>query len=524
MTTIDDGDFIFADEEDEISIVSTEKGTWKVAIVDDEEQIHSITKMVLGDFTLNDRKIEFLSAYSGEEARALLKKHPDIAVLLLDVVMEHDHSGLELVEYIRETLKNHNIRIVLRTGQPGQAPEREVISKYDINDYKEKTELTARKLYTLMYSCLRSYRDIIALERNRKGLERVIKASQQIFSEESLEVFAEGVIKQITSLLHMDEDAFFGQIDSIVSHEYKNGIKIVAGTGIFRDCAGEFLEQHLPQDWEDVLNENEHTIGSIAADNYFMAQLHGKHNQRNILMLSGIGPKDDLDLRMLEIFCQNALIAFDNLQLKNEIEETQRELVYRLGEAVETRSKETGNHVKRVAEISRLLALKTGLTEHEAEMLKLASPMHDVGKIGIPDAILNKPGKLDADEWIIMQSHAELGYEMLASSEREILQLGGRISLEHHEKWDGSGYPRGKKGGDISIQGRITAIADVYDALASDRCYKKAWPLDKVQSFFKDQSGIHFDPDLVRLLFDHLDEVNAIRDRYCDIYVEEEGQ
>lgn len=520
----DDDILIFSEEDDEPKPISKPKGVWKVAIIDDEEQIHTITKMVLSDFTFNDRKIEFLSAYSGEEGAELLKQHDDIAVVLLDVVMEHDHSGLDLAQYIRETLLNRNIRIVLRTGQPGQAPEKDVISKYDINDYKEKTELTARKLYTLMFSCLRSYRDIIALEKNRKGLERVITSSQKIFTEDSLEVFAEGVINQITSLLYTDEDAFFGQVDSLVSHEYKNGIKIVAGTGMFKDCTGKFLDQDLPQDWQDVLKKNEHTIGSVASDNYFIAQLNGKHRQRNILMLSGIGPKDDLELQMLEIFCQNALIAFDNLQLRNEIEETQRELVYRLGEAVETRSKETGNHVKRVAEVSKLLALKLGLSPREAELLKLASPMHDLGKIGIPDAVLNKPGKLDATEWEIMQSHAEMGHEMLASSDREILQLGSIVSLEHHEKWDGSGYPKGKKAEEISVQARITAIADVFDALASDRCYKKAWPLDKVLDFFKEQRGQHFDPELVDLMFENLDQINEIRARYRDTYIEEAAQ
>lgn len=512
--------FLFADEDDEISQGEDQREVWKVAIVDDDEQIHKITKMVLSDFSFNDRKLEFISAYSGAEGAKLFEEHDDIAVVLLDVVMETDHSGLELADRIRNKLQNRNVRIVLRTGQPGQAPEREIIAKYDINDYKEKTELTARKLYTLLYSCLRSYRDILALERNRKGLERVIKSSQQIFSEETIEVFAEGVIAQITSLLYADDTAFFGQVDSLVSHENSSGIQIVAGTGMFKDCAGKRLDTELPSDWQEVVRENQHMIGSIADRNYFLAQMNGKHNQRNILMLSGIGPRDELELQMLELFCQNALIAFDNLQLRNEIEETQRELVYRLGEAVETRSKETGNHVKRVAEISKLLALKSGLSAREAEMLKLASPMHDLGKIGIPDAVLNKPGKLDAEEWAVMQGHASLGYEMLATSEREILRLGAVVSLEHHEKWDGTGYPEGKAAEKISIQGRITAIADVFDALASDRCYKKAWPLEKVLELFKDQRGKHFDPKLVDLMFENLDEINAIRARYVD-YCEE---
>jgi len=353
------------------------------------------------------------------------------------------------------------------------------------------------------------------------GLERVIQASQKIFSEEAIEIFAEGVLEQITSLLHTDKDAFFGRVDSLVSHESPSGIRFVAGTGIFKDCSGQKLEELLPSDWNSLIDRRPNSVGCISQDNYFLAQLNGKENQRNILMLSGIGPHDKQEKHMLELFCQNALIAFDNLHLRNEIEETQRELVYRLGEAVETRSRETGNHVKRVAEVSKLLALKAGLSSSQAEILKLASPMHDLGKIGIPDSVLNKPGKLDEAEWDTMQGHASIGYDMLQSSEREILQLGAQISLEHHEKWDGTGYPSKMKGEEISMQGRITAVADVFDALASDRCYKKAWPLEEVLTYFKEQGGKHFDPTLVELLFENLEQVNEIRARYADTYCEE---
>lgn len=278
------------------------------------------------------------------------------------------------------------------------------------------------------------------------------------------------------------------------------------------------MDELMPDVWKNLIKDSENTVGSIYSDNYFLAQLSGMDGQRSVLLLSGVGPKDDIEKQMLEIFCQNTLIAFDNLYLRQEIEETQRELVYRLGEAVETRSKETGNHVKRVAEISKLLALKHGLSNRKAEILKLASPMHDLGKIGVPDAVLNKPGKLTPAEWKVMKNHAFIGFEMLNSSDREILKLGGKISLEHHEKWDGSGYPYAKKGVEISIEGRITAIADVFDALASDRCYKEAWPLDEVLKYFNDEKGNHFDPHLVELMFDNLEAINTIRDKYKDIY------
>ncbi len=204
------------------------------------------------------------------------------------------------------------------------------------------------------------------------------------------------------------------------------------------------------------------------------------------------------------------------IELNDAIEETQREVIYAMGEIGETRSKETGNHVKRVALYSKELALLYGLSHKEADLLQMASPMHDIGKVGIPDAILNAPRKLDADEWAIMQTHAQLGYEMLKSSNKPILKAAATVAHEHHEKWDGSGYPRGMIGNDIHIYGRITAVADVFDALGSERVYKKAWKLDDILVLFNKESGKHLDPKLVTLFIDNLDIFLKIRDRHND--------
>ena len=218
---------------------------------------------------------------------------------------------------------------------------------------------------------------------------------------------------------------------------------------------------------------------------------------------------------------ENLLLAYFNdvtelMNLNLEIEDTQREVIYAMGEIGETRSKETGNHVKRVAEYSKQLALLYGLEKEEAEKLKMASPMHDIGKVGIPDAILNKPGKLNTDEWIVMQTHAELGYNMLKHSTKPILQAAAIVANEHHEKYDGSGYPNGLVGDDIHIFGRITAIADVFDALGSQRVYKQAWELEKILQLFKEEKGKHFDPKLVELFLDNLDIFLQIRNKFKD--------
>ena len=197
--------------------------------------------------------------------------------------------------------------------------------------------------------------------------------------------------------------------------------------------------------------------------------------------------------------------------LLKEIEDTQKEVVYTMGAIGETRSEETGNHVKRVAEYSRLFAKYYGLNDEEIDILTQASPMHDIGKVAIADAILNKPGKLNDEEFFRMKDHAQIGYEMLKHSKRAIMKAASIVAYEHHEKWDGTGYPRQLAGEEIHIYGRITALADVFDALGSPRIYKKAWSDEEIFAMFKEERGKHFEPKLVDIFFDHLDEFLRIR-------------
>lgn len=202
--------------------------------------------------------------------------------------------------------------------------------------------------------------------------------------------------------------------------------------------------------------------------------------------------------------------------LHQEIEDTQKEIVYKMGEIGESRSKETGNHVKRVAEYSKLLATLYGLDENEAEILFTASPMHDIGKVAIPDSVLNKPGKLTPEEFDVIKTHTGIGYEVLKGSNREVLKAAATVAYEHHEKWDGSGYPRGLKGKDIHIYGRITAVADVFDALGHNRCYKPAWELERILALFEEEKGKMFDPKLIELFIENLDKFLEIRDNFKD--------
>jgi len=222
------------------------------------------------------------------------------------------------------------------------------------------------------------------------------------------------------------------------------------------------------------------------------------------------------DMHLLTLAASYSGKALESAILNEEIEQTQKEIIFTMGEIGESRSKETGNHVKRVAEYSKVLALKYGLSPSESELIKMASPMHDIGKVSIPDEVLKKPGKLTDEEFEIIKAHSQTGFDLLKNSNRQILQSAAIIAHQHHEKWNGKGYPQGLKGEEIHIYGRITAIADVFDALASDRCYKKAWELDRVINLFKEERGIQFDPKIVEVFLDSLDEILALKEKYVD--------
>ena len=511
-----DDEIVFIDDVEEI-IDDSHRRPWKVAIIDDEEQVHEVTRMALKTYQYQGQPLEFLSAYSAAEGRELFKKHNDIAVCLLDVVMETEAAGLELVKDIRAN-NNDFTRIVLRTGQPGQAPEEEVINTYDINDYKEKTELTRTKLTTLMHSCLKTYEYIINQEHMRAGLEKVLESTAKIFENPFIKDFATGIMMQIMSLFEFGDNAAFVRIDhAMAAYKKENDFQVISGIGNFEPDENNNIKQQLPDKILKSLFEQTNRFRVFYDEKYFVASHLGKDNEHYLLALSGdLKGFTELNFKLASVFCHNALIAFENVSLNNEIEEAQWEMVFLLGGAVETRSKETGNHIKRVAELSELLALEIGLDVKTAELIKWASPLHDIGKIAIPDAILNKPGKLNAEEWEIMKTHAEEGYRMLCNSKKQVIQLASRIAHDHHEHWNGAGYPNNKKAEAISIEGRITAVADVFDALCSKRCYKDAWEQDQAFDYMQECSGSQFDPQLIDALLACKDQVVEIYDKYRD--------
>jgi response regulator RpfG family c-di-GMP phosphodiesterase len=514
---MDQSTLIFKPETPDIKGDSPDKKKWKILIVDDEPDVHSTTRLVLDDFEFERAGLEFISAYSGKEAVGLMEIHEDIAVVLLDVVMETQHAGLDCARQIREGLKNHLVRIILRTGQPGQAPERKVIVEYDINDYKQKTDLTSQLLFTSVYTAIRSFRDMQAIERNRTGLKYIIEASGDLFKQQSIKKLAKGVLTQIAALFRLKNSFYLRGQGFTMAQGPEGDCEFIAATGKYADFDQAKDCLVLPPDLSLKLNQVAATKQSAYFDNNFLGYFPTQNQKNHILYMENCGREIDKEYEdLLNIFTRNVGVAFDNRYLNQEIQETQKEILLLLGELVESRSRETAYHVKRVAEYIGLLGRAAGYSDPDIELIKQASPMHDIGKIAIPDAILLKPGKLTRDEMEIMKSHTEIGYKILSASKRKLLKTAATIAISHHEKWDGTGYPKGLRGVEIPLAGRLTCLADVFDALCSERVYKPAWPIEEVFDYLRSQRGRTFDPYLVDTAVKAREEILVIRETYAD--------
>jgi len=496
---------------------------WKVLVVDDEEEVHAMTRLVLKNYSFEGRALDLISSYSGAAARKLLKQNPDIAVILLDVVMEQEDSGLRLVRFIREDLRNRHIRIILRTGQPGQAPENEVVAQYDINDYKAKTELTSQKLFTTMTSALRSWRDIQTIEHSRNGLQMVIRASNSLFEWQSQKQFTNGVLEQLALLAEkgrlpnqvystgskqLEEEKLL--VSGLVARRENGDWRVISSLGAYLGSEEKNLKRVLPPAIAQMVSKATIQGSEFFFNNSFVSCLKAENGEEIVFLIRGGNGLHHMDRDLIRLFMSNVAVAYQNVNLSLEIIETQKEIIHTLGEIVETRSQETANHVLRVGKMAELLALRMGIHPEEAAILGLAAPMHDVGKVGIADSILNKPGRLTAEEYKQMQMHAEIGFSILNKSERRIMRAAAQVALQHHERWDGGGYPHGLAGEQIHLFGRITALVDVFDALSSRRIYRDSQELGKVVHYLRAQRGLHFDPNITDCFLAHLTEFVTI--------------
>lgn len=464
---------------------------WKVLVVDDEVDIRTLTRLNLKGFSFDERELQFIEAASSYEARQRLAEHDDIAVALIDVVMETDDAGLRLVEYIRQELGNSLMRLVIRTGQPGAAPERHVIDHYDIDDYKDKTELTATRLYTTVRSAIKAYRDLRTIDMNRLGLARVLAAAPDLYriSNASLNQFFAGVLTQIVGLCHLAEMSLMSTIDGLIATIDGQEITVRAQTG--------------EADARRIADIHQQCVAAVLSGK---ALENVRHN--GIVIALGtpgqpigfiyIEPTRQLsasDIDLLKVMAQQCSNALENQRLHIDLHRAYDNAIEMLGKVAEFKDKTTGRHIKRIDHYTRRVAVELGIEPEEAILFGMSSRLHDVGKIGIPDEILRKNGRLTPEEFEIMKGHVTIGASIL--SHDPALALAREIALSHHERWDGKGYPHGRPAGELSLVTRIVSVVDVFDALVSRRPYKEPWQIDEALQAIEAGAGSQFDPTVV---------------------------
>ena len=519
-------DVLFADDIDGEATPNEHRHPWHVLIVDDEEDVHAVTKLVLDQLEYNGRRVNLHHAYSAQQAKEFLDHTPDVALIILDVVMESDDAGLRLVEHIRHERKNKVVRIVLRTGQPGQAPERRVIRDYDINDYKSKTEFTATKLYTTTLTALRAYEDMVTVEMSRRGLEKILEASSSLFQERAMHLFASGVLTQISALLGISREGILCVYQGGLGTASQDELFVMASAGDFERINGSLLDSALEQNVADSIIRAMREQESVFEDDATSLYFETPSERKIVVYLKSDRTLTDLERQLVEVFCRQVSVALDNLHMFEDLAKAHEELklahvatVVLLADVAELRDPETGAHVLRVARMSENIARKMQqrsdfallIDESFVEAIGLASIMHDVGKVITPDHILQKPGGLDDNERLIMQKHAEIGRQLLAKAttlapKSLYLELGAEIAGGHHEWFDGKGYPLGTKGSDIPLSARIVAVADVFDALTHSRVYKSAWPVKEAIAYIIERGGTQFDPAVVAAFLELQDE------------------
>lgn len=302
---------------------------WKIAVIDDDPAVHDGTRFALSDYSLNGQGLEILSAYSAAEGRKLMAEHGDIAAVLLDVIMETDVAGLELVEFIRNEIRNETVRIILRTGQPGQAPERRVIVQYDINDYKAKTELTADKLFTSLTAALRSYQQLERMVQTRRGLEIIIDAASTLYDFKSMQRLAEGVLTQLASLLNVDCAGILvlrdnGGIDPELS--------VLAGSGCYSRFIGTTTSKALDPDLRSMVEAAFQRRKNEFADHRSVIYLRTGSGREVVVLLQAERELSETDRSLVEIFSSRLSIAFDNVILYQQLQDANTQLEDRVAQ------------------------------------------------------------------------------------------------------------------------------------------------------------------------------------------------
>jgi response regulator RpfG family c-di-GMP phosphodiesterase len=486
---------------------------WKVMVVDDDVGVHEATRMALQKIRFRGRGIEFIDAYSGAEACRMLGEHDDVAVVFLDVVMETDDAGLRAARQIRDD-GHALVRIILRTGHPGYAPEQQVVVDYDIHDYKEKTSLDYNKLFTCLISALRAYADLQRIEQHRRGLLSVLEAVSW-FDFRALQRYLSRMLAELSGIAGVEVD------DLVLAMRSRKRFEAAAAGGgdlpfvRLVDCiAGQQLSADENRFIADSFDAGECRCGTTGSTFHVSA-----FGIELVIFSRDPGALPRADAVMLELFLNKVAQALDNhgtfSTILSERDSLMRAFVM-LGER-------WGGHdtreVARIQNLTRLTAERLQVRMDFPEeiddwfvySIATASSLHDLGLTEVPHRLFESPTALTAEERSIVREHVNAGVRMLHERlagliDSRLYTMAEAVVRQHHERHDGSGYPEGIGGDRIAVAARIVSVVDTYVAMTSDRAYRRAHSQFETLQYIRQGRGSLFDPRVADAFLEALDE------------------
>lgn len=379
-------------------------------------------------------------------------------------------------------------------------------------NYRFVNGYTRDKLFVAVISALRSYNELSHSDGSNIRLEQIIESSVSIYKERKNEAFDRNLLKQLKTILCLNNKRL---------EESTSGFMAIKEDGIYviTSCFGKyykykklFLDDMIEPSVAKKIYEAEKTGNKQYDYHSFAVHIKDTYDVEHVLFITLPRAISEWDKNLIDIFCSGIGPTYDLLHKETIRDTSISEILYALGEVAEARTKTIGNHVERVAAYVGFICEKMGMDDVDSGFITHASAVHDIGKLIIPDDILNKPARLTEDEFELVKTHARIGEDLLKNSSEPLLQEAAIIAGTHHEKYDGTGYPKGLKGKEIPLSGRIVAVADVVDALSSDTVYKKAWTMERIQVLLKEESGKHFDPDVVNVILDNYDRFLELRE------------
>jgi response regulator RpfG family c-di-GMP phosphodiesterase len=486
----DSSELFLFDDDDDIESLSSEPSPWKVLIVDDDSEMHTVTKLVLNNFSYQQRKLSFIDAYNAAEAFELLRQHADVAIALVDVVMESDDAGLKLIDDIRERLNNHDIRLILRTGQPGLAPIREVIRRYDVSDYKNKTELSDVNLDTLMCASLRAYQEISELHLQQNNLRAAIHSSSVVANCHDEQHLASSVYQEITK-----------QLTKQLPHQALNGfalalchrqLRVLHSQGTLaelQDCRQlEDFPQLIQAMLRQALEQREH-VHQQGKSVFYLAngQLHPL-----LFYVEGWQENQAPQFEPLELYIQATAIRMENRLLQRQLAYGQLQLLDMVYQAIQ-QPPASDEHLHIVQQQTQQLAVQAGLSSEEAEQLSQVAAFYDLSQLGLPDVVLNC-SLLSAERWKCIAEHYALPEHLKSSAVQQQINNALIVAYQYRENWDGSGLPLGLAGDTIHLYARIVALAVFYAEHAHQANFTQQ---------LQQATGQRIDPQLATFLVKH---------------------